>query len=73
MQAPKESRTMSARIYQFPTKGSAAPGASREPSKSEANAIPPRAAKVVLGSNWYHDEAIQEAERHNNLHRFRPA
>jgi hypothetical protein len=64
---------MSARIYQFPAKGRAASGVPREPSKSEAGAISPRAAKVVPASNWYHDEAIQEAERHNNQHCFSPA
>jgi hypothetical protein len=64
---------MSAQIYQFPAKGRATSGAARETSKPEAGAISLRTAKVMFGSNWYHDEAIQEAERHNNVHHLNPA
>jgi hypothetical protein len=58
---------MSAKIYQFPSKGRFATGVLRTESKPEANMISPRGAKVVYGSNWYHDEAIQEADQlHKN-------
>ena len=45
----------SATIYQFPARGRFAAGAVREDEKLAA-------PRVVFGSGWYHDEAI-EAER----------
>jgi len=49
----------SATIYQFPARGRFAPRAGNQDSEQ---ATAPRAARVVFGSGWYHDEAI-EAER----------
>lgn len=49
----------SAKIYQFPAGGRANSGSSRVSAKPVA-AIP--AARIVHGSSWYHDEAIQDAE-----------
>jgi hypothetical protein len=46
----------SATIYEFPLRGRFA--AKRE--EAERAAAAPR---VVFGSGWYHDEAIQDAER----------
>ena len=46
----------SATIYQFPARGRFALSAPREDVKAVA------APRVVFGSGWYHDEAI-EAER----------
>jgi Protein of unknown function (DUF2735) len=48
----------SATIYQFPARGRFALSAPREDVKAAAVAAP----RVVFGSGWYHDEAI-EAER----------
>ena len=53
----------SARIYQFPARGRFAASGQREESEPAANATLPRDVKVVASSGWYHDEAIQEAER----------
>jgi hypothetical protein len=50
----------SAQIYQFPPRGRFALNAGDDSRISlEAQALP----KVVYGSGWYHDAAIQEAER----------
>jgi len=57
-----EVQIRSATIYQFPTGGRA--GVIR--NQREAMVSPDRspfAAGIVVGSSWYHDEAIQEAER----------
>jgi hypothetical protein len=54
---------MSAIIYQFPLKGRRVAGVHHEAYEPEANVIPPSGAKILSGSNWYHDDAIQEAER----------
>jgi hypothetical protein len=54
--------TGSARIYQFPARGRFAPSGQREASEPAATAALPRDVKIVVGSAWYHDEAIQ-AER----------
>lgn len=53
--------TESAKIYQFPEGGRAATRGHRERNRPVAvNAIPVRAARIVVGKNWYHDEAIQD-------------
>lgn len=57
-----EIQTRSATIYQFPVGGRA--GLLRH--KPESKSSPDRstfAAGIVVGSSWYHDEAIQDAER----------
>ena len=54
----------SAKIYQFPARGSFAAGALREDPKPASNpASPPRVVRAASGSGWYHEEAILEAER----------
>jgi len=55
--------TASARIYQFPARGRFAPSGQREATEHSATATLPRDVKVVASSGWYHDEAIQAAER----------
>lgn len=50
----------SAKIYEFPARGRFAPS-SKEEASSAANATSLRAAKIVCGGAWYHEEAIQEA------------
>jgi hypothetical protein len=49
----------SAKIYQFPARGRFAAVTPRE---SKPTAIPPQHVAAVSGG-WYHDEAIQDAER----------
>jgi hypothetical protein len=56
MDAPRESG--SAKIYQFPVRGRFA---AAERSTATQAAMPLR--RVVCGEAWYHEEAIQEAER----------
>ncbi len=58
----------SAKIYQFPATVRPALGSRRDDDKSGesfavANLTSARVAKTAFGSAWYHDEAIQEAER----------
>ena len=51
----------SAQIIQFPARGRfAATGQNEEPASSAAAA---RVAKVAIGGAWYHEEAIEQAER----------
>jgi Protein of unknown function (DUF2735) len=49
----------SAQIYQFPPRGRFAPSARNESQAVESQPL----VKVAAGSGWYHDAAIQEAER----------
>ena len=58
---PSNTHGGSATIYQFPARGRFAPSAAGQPSE-QANAGAPRGVRLVSGSAWYHDEAI-EAER----------
>jgi hypothetical protein len=51
----------SAQIYQFPPRGRFALNA-RDESQTRTNLETPL-VKVAAGSGWYHDAAIQEAER----------
>jgi hypothetical protein len=58
----------SAKIYQFPARARLPLGGHREDvERSENRPAPnlasPRVARAAFGSAWYHDEAIQEAER----------
>ncbi len=48
----------SATIYQFPARGRFAANVALN-EFTEAERLP----KVVYGSGWYHDEAIEEAQR----------
>ena len=55
----------SAKIYQFPARGRFAVVGQREEKSTvnTVNTLTPRVARVAFGSSWYHDEAIEEAER----------
>ena len=55
----------SAKILQFPTKGRPVSGnGPYEQARFAADAAAaPRVAKVAVGSGWYHEAAIQEAEQ----------
>ena len=52
----------SAKIYQFPVRVRAAAGGHRDGGKPVVE-LSPRVAKASFGSGWYHDAAIQDAER----------
>ena len=49
----------SAQIYQFPPRGRFAMSVRNESQVVESQPL----VKVMAGSGWYHDAAIQEAER----------
>jgi hypothetical protein len=54
----------SARIYQFPAGGRAALGGRRrEEFKPVTEQTSARVSEAACGSGWYHEAAIQEAER----------
>jgi hypothetical protein len=57
----------SAKIYQFPAGGRAAPGGRRDETKPAENFAAPRIAKVASGGAWYHEDAVQKAERARKL------
>ncbi len=53
----------SAKIYQFPTGGRAALAGRRDEAMPVENFAMPRIARVASGGAWYHEEAVQTAER----------
>lgn len=55
----------SARIYDFPKRGRAPVGSDRQDvvRTGATNVAALRLPKVVVTSGWYHEAAIQEAER----------
>jgi hypothetical protein len=53
----------SAEIYQFPARGRFAVAGRRDQSKPDARIAQPRVTMTAFGGNWYHEEAIREAER----------
>jgi hypothetical protein len=53
----------SAEIYQFPARGRFSAAGHRDQPKPATGIAPSRVPTTVFGSNWYHEEAIQEAER----------
>jgi hypothetical protein len=56
----------SAQIIQFPARGRFA-SASQSDETLAMNASAARVAKVAMGGAWYHEEAIEQAERdHKN-------
>ena len=52
----------SAEIYQFPPRGRFA-AVNRDPSDSVPGIAAPQLATTAFGGNWYHEEAIRDAER----------
>jgi hypothetical protein len=56
----------SAKIYTFPARGRFAVSNQREGFDSAAKAQLPAGVKIVSGSGWYHDEAIQAEPRRKN-------
>jgi hypothetical protein len=61
---PTSLQSGSATIYQFPARGRFAVGAQSDQTGTATNvmSMSPH-AKIVFGSGWYHDEAIQDADR----------
>jgi uncharacterized protein DUF2735 len=53
----------SAKIYQFPEGGRTALGSRRDEAKAVDNFAVPRSARVASGAAWYHEEALEKAER----------
>lgn len=53
----------SAKIYQFPTRVRPTIGGHREEPAPVVDLMSPRLAQAAFGGGWYHEEAIQEAER----------
>ena len=53
----------SAKIYEFPARGRFVVAALRDEPDSAAKLATSRVAKATCGSAWYHEAAIQEAER----------
>lgn len=53
----------SAEIYQFPLRGRFAVTSHRHESNSVPSIAPARLATSAFGNNWYHEEAIRDAER----------
>jgi hypothetical protein len=52
----------SAKIYAFPPRGRFALREQHDEFQSIASVRLPRDVKIVSGSGWYHDAAIQDAE-----------
>lgn len=52
----------SAKIYTFPARGRFAAGAAQERTVTDKSWASTRVASAALGSAWYHEEAIREAE-----------
>lgn len=53
----------SAEIYQFPPRGRFAVASRRDESKSAKGIALSRLTATAFSCSWYHEEAIQEAER----------
>lgn len=51
----------SAKVYQFPKRGRFATVGDRQDTRLAAEAAALRPPKMVVGSGWYHEAAIQEA------------
>ena len=52
----------SAKIFQFPARGRFAATGYRDETKSTAM-LTPQVVNAAVGGSWYHDAAIQDAER----------
>jgi hypothetical protein len=53
----------SAKIYQFPTRVRQTAGCHREQADVVVDPKLPRVAAAAFGSGWYHEAAIEEAQR----------
>ena len=53
----------SAEIYQFPPRGRFAAGSKDDEAKSASGIVASCLATTAFGGNWYHEEAIRDAER----------
>jgi hypothetical protein len=53
----------SAKIYTFPPRGRFALRIHDDESNAAASIQLPRGVRLVSGSGWYHDEAIQESTK----------
>ena len=53
----------SATIYQFPKGGRAALGGRRDEANAAETLAVSRIARAASGGAWYHEEAVQQAER----------
>ncbi len=53
----------SAEIYQFPPRGRFVVARAGDESKSVSGLAPFRVATNAIGGNWYHEDAILDAER----------
>ena len=53
----------SATIYQFPAGGRASLGSRGDEARPVEKIVGSRVAIVASGSAWYHEEAVQSAER----------
>ncbi len=51
---------MSATVYQFPAGGRRTIGDRREETKPTLSFVASPNVRTVLGTGWYHDEAIEE-------------
>jgi len=53
----------SAEIYQFPPRGRFVVAGRRDESEPAAGIAMSRLTTAAFGGNWYHEEAIRDAER----------
>src|SRR5262245_11443000 len=53
----------SAKVYTFPARGRFALDDKRDDAKPAINVTLPRFAKLAVGGAWYHEQAIQDAQR----------
>ncbi|WP_336491352.1 DUF2735 domain-containing protein [Methylobacterium nigriterrae] len=56
-------RRETAKIYQFPVKARAASGTARDDGQAGAEMRSRSVVATSAGSAWYHEAAVQEAER----------
>jgi hypothetical protein len=57
----------SATIYYFPKGGRAAQGGRRDEANAAETLAASRIARAAYGGAWYHEEAVQQAERARKL------
>jgi hypothetical protein len=59
----ENSNRATAQIYQFPIGGRSGLAVRRDTSKPAAEHNMEATNKVAIGGNWYHEEAVREADR----------